>query len=177
MFTRNTVLLVSALVATAVPVLGAESPELGTPMTAADLAAWDISIQPDGTGLPAGSGNAVTGKSLYIEKCQVCHNQDGTGQPADRLAGGQGSLATNAPVKTVGSYWPYATTVFDYIRRAMPLTAPQSLTNDEVYALTAYLLSVNGIVKERTVMNAKTLAAVRMPNRDGFILKYPDKPR
>lgn len=170
MFTGN-LLLVAALVASSA--IAAEGPALGTAVTAEELAAWNISIQPDGEGLPAGSGNAEAGKKIYLDKCAACHNQDGAGQPFDRLAGGQGTLATAAPVKTVGSFWPYATTVFDYIRRAMPFQAPQSLTSDETYALTAYLLSINGIVKEGEVMNAKTLPRVKMPNRDGFVLMYP----
>lgn len=170
MSTRN-LLLVAALVASSA--IAAEGPALGTAVTAEELAAWNISIQPDGEGLPAGSGSAVAGKKIYLEKCAACHNQDGAGQPFDRLAGGQGTLAAAAPVKTVGSFWPYATTVFDYIRRAMPFQAPQSLTNDETYALTAYLLSINGIIKEGEVMNAKSLPQVKMPNRDGFVLMYP----
>ncbi len=170
MSTRN-LLLVAALVASSAS--AAEGPALGVAVTAEELAAWNISIQPDGEGLPPGSGNAVAGKQIYLEKCAACHNQDGAGQPFDRLAGGQGTLATSAPVKTVGSFWPYATTVFDYIRRAMPFQAPQSLTNDETYALTAYLLSINGIIRESEVLNAKSLPRVRMPNRDGFVLMYP----
>ena len=155
--------------------IAAEGPGLGLATTPADIAAWNISIQPDGTGLPAGSGTAATGKAIYVEKCAACHGQEGAGQPFDRLAGGQGSLASPQPVKTVGSFWPYATTVFDYIRRAMPFQAPQSLTNDEAYAVTAYLLAVNGIVKDNAVMNAQTLRNVKMPNRDGFILAYPER--
>src|SRR5262245_14285114 len=105
-------------------VAAAEGPGLGEPIGIADMTAWDISIQPDGSGLPAGSGTAAKGKALYVEKCAACHNQEGAGQPFDRLVGGQGSLAGNAPVRTIGSFWPYATTVFDFIRRAMPYQAP-----------------------------------------------------
>jgi len=137
------------------------------------MAAWDISIQTDGRGLPAGSGNAAIGKKIFAEKCVACHNEKGKGQPFDQLVGGRGSLAGSAPVKTIGSYWPYATTIFDYVRRAMPLTAPQSLANDEVYSITAYLLFLNGIIKERDIMNAETLAQVKMPNRGGFVVEYP----
>lgn len=167
--------VLGALLLAALPVFAAEGPQLGTPITPAEMAAWDLSIQPDGRGLPAGSGTAAKGKVIFAEKCVACHNEEGKGQPFDRLVGGQGSLATATPVKTIGSYWPYASTVFDYIRRAMPLVAPQSLTNDEVYSLTAYLLSLNGVIKERDVMNAKTLAKVKMPNQGGFIVKYPEK--
>ncbi len=152
-----------------------EGPGLGAPISAADLAPWDISIQPDGTGLPAGSGTAAAGAQIYAVKCIACHGEKGAGQPNDRLVGGQGTLTELAQVRTIGSFWPYASTVFDYIRRAMPFQAPESLTNDEVYALTAYLLALNGIIDEDDEMNARTLARVRMPNRDGFVLAYPER--
>jgi cytochrome c len=119
--------------------------------------------------LPPGSGTARAGAAIYAQKCIACHGVDGKGQPNDQLVGGQGTIATPAAVRTVGSYWPYATTVFDYIRRAMPLTQPQSLTNDEAYALTAYLLQLNGIIRENDTMNARTLPRVEMPNRDNFV--------
>jgi cytochrome c len=153
-----------------------QTPRLGQPITAEQAATWDISVLPDGTGLPPGSGNAVAGALVYEQKCQSCHAAKGAGQPNDRLAGGQGTLASQAPVRTVGSYWPYATTVFDYVRRAMPYLQPHSLTGDEVYALTAYLLHLNGIVGETAEMNAGTLPAVTMPNRDGFVVVYPPAP-
>jgi len=142
---------------------------LGRPATADELSAVDISIMPDGTGLPPGRGNAKEGHVVYAQKCLACHGENGQGKPADRLAGGTGSLAGAAPVRTVGSYWPYATTLFDYIRRAMPLNAPMSLSDDDVYAVTAYLLALNGIIGNEQSLDATTLAAVRMPNRDGFI--------
>jgi len=153
-----------------------ESPGLGMPISAADLAAWDISIEPDGTGLPPGSGTARQGSGIYTAKCLACHGQDGSGQPNDRLAGGHGTLQDADPVKTVGSYWPYATTIFDYIRRAMPFTEPQSLRADEVYALTAYLLQLNGIIGMDDVMDAATLPQVEMPNRGNFLMAYPALP-
>jgi len=152
-----------------------EGPGLGMPVTAADLAPWDISIQPDGTGLPAGSGTAATGAEIYAVKCIACHGAAGAGQPNDRLVGGQGTLTQLQQVRTIGSFWPYASTVFDYVRRAMPFQSPQSLSNDEVYALTAYLLAENGIIEPNATMNAQTLARVEMPNRDGFILAYPKR--
>ena len=145
------------------------SPSLGVPMTNDELAAWDISIPPSGAGLPAGSGTARSGAAVYDQKCAACHGVKGVGKPADVLAGGQGSLASKTPLRTVGSYWPYATTLFDYVRRAMPITNPLSLTNDEVYAVSAYVLYLNGIVGEDAQMNAQTLPQVKMPNRDGFI--------
>lgn len=152
-----------------------QGPGLGQPISAQDLAPWDISIQPDGAGLPAGSGTAAAGERIYAVKCVACHGEKGAGQPNDRLVGGQGTLTELAQIRTIGSFWPAATTVFDYIRRAMPFLEPQSLTNDEVYALTAYLLALNGIIDEDDEMNARTLARVRMPNRDGFIVSYPER--
>lgn len=144
-------------------------PNLGRPATAQEVAAWDISIPPSGAGLPAGSGTAKQGEAVYVAQCQACHGQKGVGKPADPLVGGVGTLATDKAVRTVGSFWPYATTLFDYTRRAMPTTKPQSLTNEEVYAVTAYLLYLNGIVGEDAEMNAQTLPQVKMPNRDGFV--------
>ena len=154
-----------------------ETPNLGRLATPTEVAGWDISILPDGTGLPPGSGTPEQGAVVYIQKCQVCHGEKGVGQPNDRLVGGQGTLASASPVRTIGSYWPYATTVFDYVRRAMPYTQSQSLTNDEVYAVTAYLLHLNGIIGAQAVMNAQTLPQVQMPNRENFILAYPPPPK
>jgi len=153
-----------------------EGPRLGKPADKALVAAWDISIAPDGTGLPPGAGTALEGEGIYRAKCQACHGERGTGQPNDALAGGIGTLNSADPVKTVGSYWPYATTVFDYIRRAMPLPQPQSLTADETYALTAYLLSLNGIIRPDQTMNAKTLPTVVMPNRKNVFQAYGKPP-
>jgi cytochrome c len=148
---------------------------LGVPIASEDYAPWDISIETNGDGLPRGSGDAAAGAEIYAVKCVACHGAEGSGGPNDRLVGGHGTLTELAQVRTVGSFWPYASTVFDYIRRAMPFQAPQSLTNDEVYALTAYLLAANGIIDESEVMDARTLARVRMPNRDGFVLAYPER--
>lgn len=146
----------------------AEGPSLGRTLTGAIPAGWDISIPPDGAGLPPGSGTAVAGEPIYAAKCQACHGADGEKGPNDRLVGGKGTLSSEQPVKTVGSYWPYATTLFDYIRRAMPFPQPHSLSDDEAYALTAYVLYLNGIVEREATMDAKTLPAVRMPNRNNF---------
>jgi cytochrome c len=139
----------------------------------AQLAAWNIDVQPDGKNLPAGSGTVAQGRALYAQACASCHGQQGEGKPMDRLVGGKGTLARAAPVKTVGSYWPYATSVYDYIHRAMPFNAPGTLSPDEAYAATAYLLYMNGIIPENAVMDARTLPAVQMPNRDGFAAPDP----
>jgi len=151
-----------------------EGPDLGETPSPELIAAWDISVSPDGAGLPAGSGTAVEGAPLYLVNCLVCHGQEGEGLLNDRLVGGHGTIGGPAARKTVGSYWPYATTIFDYVRRAMPYLQPQSLTNDEVYALTAYLLYLNGIIDENDTMNSATLPVVDMPNRDNFVLAYPE---
>jgi cytochrome c len=151
------------------PTTPSAGPGLGRVATAQEVDAWDISIPPNGAGLPAGSGSVKQGESVYVTKCQVCHGAKGAGKPADPLVGGIGSLASGKAVLTVGSYWPYATTLFDYVRRAMPTTNPQSLSNSEVYAVTAYLLHLNGIVGTDEQMNAQTLPQVKMPNRDGFV--------
>ena len=151
----------------------AEGPNLGVEMSHGDLVAWDIAIGPDGSNLPPGGATAADGKDLYIEHCASCHGMDGEGGAADRLVGGIGSLAGDQPLKTVGSYWPYATTLFDFIRRAMPLNAPQSLNDDQVYALSAHILSMNGLIAEDFEINAETLPAIEMPNRNGFVQIYP----
>lgn len=150
-----------------------ETPNLGVDISHAELAAWDIAIGPDGAGLPPGGATAKQGAEIYREKCASCHGMSGEGKPADRLAGGIGSLPGDAPVKTVGSYWPYATTLFDFVRRAMPLNEPQSLTDDEVYAVSAHILHLNGLLAEDEVLSAENLPKVQMPNRDGFTIIYP----
>lgn len=169
---RDLVLLAGAgLCASAL--LAQEGPSLGVAISEADLAPWDISIETDGTGLPPGAGDVETGRALYETHCIACHGEEGADGPNDRLVGGHGTLTNLEQVRTIGSFWPYASTVFDYIRRAMPFNTPQSLTDDEVYALTAYLLYLNGIIDEDDVLNARTLARVEMPNADGFIMAYP----
>jgi mono/diheme cytochrome c family protein len=155
----------------------AGKPALGTPVAAEEAARWDISIPPSGAGLPKGGGTARQGARVYEEKCVACHGAKGAGKPADVLAGGVGTLASKAPLRTVGSYWPYATTLFDYVRRAMPITNPLSLSDDEVYAVSAYLLYVNGIISEEAQMNAQSLPQVKMPNRDGFVSDWPPRSR
>lgn len=145
-----------------------ERPSLGRTAMAAEIARMDISVDSDGGGLPSGSGSVADGARVFAEKCEACHGAGGVGGPADQLAGG-GSPRAKTPIRTVGNYWPYAPPLFDYIRRAMPLTEPQSLSNDETYALVAYLLSLDGVVAKDVVLDARSLAAVRMPNRDGFV--------
>jgi cytochrome c len=154
-----------------------EGPGLGVPATPEQVAGWDISIAPDGAGLPPGSGTAAAGKAVYEAKCLACHGAEGAGQPNDRLVGGEGTLREAAPIRTIGSYWPYATTVFDYIRRAMPYVTPHTLSADETYAVTAYLLALNGVIGEGDVMDATTLPRVVMPNRDGFDSAYREPRR
>ena len=142
---------------------------VGTPLSDQDLAAWNIDIAPDGRGLPAGSGDVATGARVFAAQCAACHGAQGQGLLGDALVGGRGTLASAKPKRTVGSYWPYATTLFDYIRRAMPFTAPESLSADDVYAVCAFLLNQNGIVPPDTRLDARSLPAVKMPNRDGFV--------
>ena len=148
-------------------------PGLGEPLTDAEVAAIDFTVLPDGTGLPTGNGDAGQGAALYQQHCMSCHGDKGQGGPHDPIAGGLGSIATDAPLKTVGSYWPYATTLFDYIRRAMPFLTPGSLTDDETYSVTAYVLHLNGIVDAQASLDASTLSAINMPNRDGFVWAVP----
>ena len=150
--------------------LAADTPGLGKPVSEADLAKWDISIGPDGKGLPAGSGTPAQGAAIFAQKCEVCHGKEGVG--------GTNAMLANPPGKsdrTMALYVPNATTIFDFTRRAMPWPQPKSLANDEVYALTAFILAGNKIIGENETMNAETLANVKMPNRDGFVSRYPGK--
>jgi len=150
-----------------------EGPELGVAATPEEIAGWDISVAPDGEGLPPGSGTPSAGAAVFALKCAACHGPQGEGLLNDRLVGGQGSLTSDRAVKTIGSYWPYATTIFDYVRRAMPYLQPHSLTNDETYALTAHLLHMNGIIGPDDVIDARTLPAIEMPNLENFVWDYP----
>jgi S-disulfanyl-L-cysteine oxidoreductase SoxD len=148
----------------------AEKLGIGREATAAEINGWDIAVRPDGQGMPAGKGTAAMGENLFQAQCASCHGEFGEGK--DRwpvLAGGHGSLKHDRPDKTIGSYWPYASTIFDYVKRAMPFGNAQSLSNDEVYALTAYVLHMNDVVKDPNFeLNAKTLAEIKMPNAAGF---------
>ena len=168
--------LCAAMIVVAAPA-AAQAPQFGKPIAPADIAPWDISIGPDGAGLPPGRGTVAQGEAVYAAQCQACHGEKGAGKPNDALVGGIGSLAPDkTPLKTVGSYWPYATTLFDYVRRAMPFQESKSLTSDEVYAVSAYILHLNGIVGANDVLDAQSLPKVRMPNRDGFI-PFPRNPK
>jgi S-disulfanyl-L-cysteine oxidoreductase SoxD len=151
----------------------AERYGFGRPATPHEIKGWDIDVSPSGAGLPPGRGDVKQGEAIYASKCAACHGVHGEGKPMPRLVGGLGTLRDKKPVKTVGSYWPYATTLFDYARRAMPLDAPQSLTPDEVYAVSAYVLYLNGIVPQDMTLDAATLPKIKMPNRDGFVSAYP----
>ena len=149
----------------------AQSPTFGLGRTPAPeaLKAIDIEVTPDGKGLPPGSGTAAAGKDVYTRRCETCHGPTGKEGPQDQLVGGQGTLATPRPQKTVGSYWPYATTLWDYVHRAMPFDHPGTLTTDEVYSAAAYVLFLNGVVGEQDILNQTTLPQVKMPNRNGFV--------
>ena len=149
----------------------AQSPQygVGRPPTAEEIKTWDISVFPDGTGLPEGSGTAAQGKDIYERRCAECHGNNGEGGEQGALVGGVGSLDSAKPVKTVVSYWPYATTLWDYTNRSMPFDTPGVLTNDQMYAVVAYVLFLGEVVGENDVMDAKTLPRVKMPNRDGFV--------
>lgn len=156
-------------VITAQATAAAEKRGLGHRVDDAQVAALDVAIGRAGDELPPGAGNVAQGQAVYAARCAACHGATGREGPDNVLVGGQGTLASDQPVLTIGSYWPYATTLFDYIRRAMPFPAPGSLNDDEVYALTAFLLHANGIVAADAVIDRASLPAVRMPNRDGFV--------
>ena len=160
--------------------LASEPParHFGRPATPAEIAAQDIDVRADGSGLPPGHGSVAQGAAVFATACAACHGEHGDKPVAGalRLVGGKATLATPSAVQTVGSYWPYATTLFDYIRRAMPFPAPQSLSADDVYAVTAYVLQLNGIVPQDAVLDADSLPRIRMPNRDGFVPAYHPPP-
>ena len=152
----------------------AAGPNLGQPLTAAELAAWDINVAPDGRNLPPGGGTSAQGAPIYAQKCAHCHGEHGKGGVNAAVVGGVPIKGMDS-TKTVANFWPYATTIFDFIRRSMPWQQPRTLSDDEVYALTAYILAMNKLIGEQDVMNAQTLPKVRMPNRDGFIPRFPEK--
>jgi len=135
----------------------------------AEIAGWNIDIGRDGSNLPPGSGTVAHGREVFEQQCAACHGEKGEGGVGDRLVGGQGTLASAKPIKTVGSYWPYAPTLFDYIRRAMPQNAPESLSNEDIYAVSAYILNMNGLLPADATLDAKSLGAIKMPNRKMFV--------
>jgi cytochrome c len=169
----------SACLATAIFIgtASAQNAQFGQPITPADIAPWNIGIPVDGAGLPAGRGTVKEGEAVYAAKCQACHGEKGAGRPNDALVGGFDTIASDKPaVKTVGSYWPYATTLFDYVRRAMPWNDSKSLSANEVYAVSAYILHLNGLLGADDALDAQSLPKVKMPNRDGFI-PFPRPPK
>ena len=153
----------------------AETPNFGKPIDEAAIANWDISILPDGTGLPKGGGTPAQGAPIYAEKCSACHGDNGKGGIANALVSDRKIDGISASQKSIKNFIGDATTVFDFIRRAMPFQAPHSLTDDEVYALTAYILAENKLIGANDVMDAQTLPKVKMPNRDNFIIRFPDR--
>ncbi len=142
---------------------------IGRTATADEIAGWNIDVDRYGNNLPPGSGSVAHGREVFDAQCAACHGAKGEGGLGDQLAGGRGTLATAKPVRTVGSFWPYAPTLFDYIRRAMPLNAPQSLGNDDVYAVSAYILYLNELIPADTTLDAGALGAIKMPNRNMFV--------
>jgi cytochrome c len=154
--------------------LAAETPNLGKAITPAEIAPWNITVMPDGTGLPNGSGTPAQGAAIYAQKCAACHGENGGGGMSARVIGGPPKASLDGG-KTIPNFWPYATTLFDFIRRAMPYQAPGSLTGAEVYALTAYILAGNKLIGEAEVIDAQTLPKVKMPNADNFIIRFPER--
>ena len=174
MFTRKAFIVASvafvAIAAATLPV-SAQLPTfgLGRAPTTEEIKKWDVTIPPDGRGLPPGSGTVAVGRTIFTERCASCHGENGQDPKYGALVGGRGTLSTARPVRTIGSFWPHATTLWSYINRAQPLDEPGSLTPDQVYGVTAFLLYLNGIVGEHDVLDAATLVKVRMPNREGFV--------
>jgi S-disulfanyl-L-cysteine oxidoreductase SoxD len=160
----------------------AAGPNLGKPISAADAAGWDIDVEPSGAGLPPGSGTSDQGASIFVDQCAACHGEGGRGASttssgapaAPPVVSDQKRVGINDTTTTIANYWPYSTTLFDYIRRSMPWTSPRSLNDDQVYALTAYILAQNKLIDPNETINAQSLPKVRMPNRDGFIPRFPD---
>ena len=149
-----------------------EGPGLGQPASTEEIATRSINVFPDGQGLPTGTGSVVQGEKLYTKKCLHCHGVNGLGGSADPLAGAQMGLTDPWPEKTIGTYWPHATTLFDFTRRSMPMEAPGTLSNDETYALTAYLLYLNNIIARDEILDAERLLEIKMPNAKSFINIY-----
>jgi len=174
--------LVALAIVLAAPTFAQDRPNLGKPVSQADMARWDIEILQDGTGLPPGSGTAAQGAAIYAVKCVICHGEGGRGTEQQHkglpappvLVSDKKFKPIDGGTTHIGNFWPYAPPLFDYIRRAMPWNMPRSLSDNEVYALTAYILAESKVIDAKQVMNAQTLRAVRMPNRDGFRPRHPD---
>jgi mono/diheme cytochrome c family protein len=178
MSTRNVIAAAALVLAFGAGAAFAQSPGLGKPLTEADIKQWDIAVLPDGSNLPPGSGTPAKGAKIFAEKCSACHGDAAKGGVAPfypSLVGGQPLTNGIDTVKTIANYYAYPTTIFDYTRRAMPYNMPRSLTDDEVYSLTAYILALNNLIGQDDVMDANTLPKVKMPNRDNFIMPYPDR--
>jgi S-disulfanyl-L-cysteine oxidoreductase SoxD len=175
MFTPKGGFLAAALLLAPLGIAAAETPHLGKPIDEAAIANWDISIMPDGTGLPKGSGTPAQGAPIFAEKCSACHGDNGKGGIAAAVVSDVKIDSISAAQKTIKNFIGNSTTIFDFIRRAMPFQAPRSLTDDEVYALTAYILAENKLIGANDEMNAQTLPKVKMPNRDNFIIRFPDR--
>lgn len=178
MSTRKLIAAAALALACGTGAAQAQSPGLGKPLTEADIKQWDIAILPDGSNLPPGSGTPAKGAKIFAEKCSACHGDAGKGGVAPyypALVGGQPLTNGIDTVKTIANYYAYPTTIFDYTRRGMPYNMPRSLTDDEVYSLTAYILALNNFIGQDDVMDANTLPKVKMPNRDNFIMPYPDR--
>ena len=163
------------LVLTSAPALPADRPfNLGKIATAEEVAGWNIDVRPDGLGAPVGMGNAIDGEEVYADLCAACHGDYGEG--VDRwpeLVGGEGSLGTHDPLKTTGSYWPYASTLYDYVYRAMPFGESQSLSYDETYQIVAFLLYMNDIIEDDFDVSHENIGSIEMPNRKGFFMPDP----
>jgi len=176
MFTREIgagLIAIATALLSAVPA-GAEGPNLGQPISQADLAPWDLTVMPDGTALPPGSCTPAQGKTLFADNCALCHGDEGKGGIVEAVVvANPPPLSGPGSVKSIWNFWPVATTLFDFIRRAMPFTQPRSLTDDQVYALTAYLLYMNNVIGEADRMDATALPRVKMPNRDNFFPEFP----
>jgi S-disulfanyl-L-cysteine oxidoreductase SoxD len=170
----NALLITFAIALVVAAPAGAEGPNLGKPISQADLAPWDLTVMPDGTGLPSGSGTAAEGKALFADNCALCHGDEGKGGIVEAVVvNNPPPLTGPGSVKSIGNFWPVATTLFDFIRRAMPYTQPRSLTDDQVYALTAYLLYMNKVIGETDRIDATSLPGVKMPNSDNFFPEFP----
>ncbi|MFK5947744.1 MAG: cytochrome c [Methylococcales bacterium] len=176
MFIRNSLVFILSLISFSVAAKEI-SPNLGKVASIQLIQQWNRDVFPDGEGLPIGRGTAIIGKAIYQQHCIACHGFEGMGNSAEELARADHTLTDTPPDKTIGNYWPYASTLFDFISRAMPINNPGSLSADEVYAVTAYLLYLNGIIEQTSIINQKTLVAIKMPNAKGMVNIYNKEAR